>query len=165
MSGSAPTRIDRPAIPAEYGTAKATDFVAWEHVEDRLTNDRVCWVATVGSGGRPSIRPIDGLYLDGTVYIGGSPETRWVRDLADNPNVAIHLDGLDHVIVLEGSAEVMSGLPSDLAKRLAAASNAKFPEYRMTARFYQTHGAIAVRPRSVVSWTDITRNPTRFRFG
>jgi uncharacterized pyridoxamine 5'-phosphate oxidase family protein len=164
MSGSTPPRIDRPAIPAAYGTSKATEFVDWSHVEERLRTDRVYWVATVGPSGRPSVRPIDALYLDGAIYIGGSPETRWVRDLADNPNVAIHLDGLDDVIMLEATAEVMRGLPDNLAEELANASNAKFPEYRMTADFYRTNGAIAVRPRTVVSWTDITRDPTRFRF-
>jgi hypothetical protein len=27
-----------------------------------------------------------------------------------------------------------------------------------------SRGAIAIRPRKVVTWSDITRNPTRFRF-
>ena len=75
MSKPIPT-IDRPAIPAEYGVTKATEFVEWKHVEDRLAADRVYWIATVGSGGRPRIRPIDGLYLEGAIYVGGSPETR-----------------------------------------------------------------------------------------
>lgn len=40
--------IDRPEIPAEYGTSKATRHVDWGHVEDRLTRDRVYWIATSG---------------------------------------------------------------------------------------------------------------------
>ena len=50
------------------------------------------------------------------------------------------------------------------ATALAAASNAKFPEYRMTRDFYRSNGAIAIRMRKVIPWTDITRDPTRFRF-
>jgi hypothetical protein len=65
-------RIDRPAIPADYGVTKASDFVEWSHVEDRLAADRVYWLVTVGKGGRPRVRPIDGVYLEGVIYVGGS---------------------------------------------------------------------------------------------
>ena len=157
-------RVDRPEIPAEYGTSKATEHVAWAHVEERLTTDRVYWVATVGQGGRPRVRPIDALYLDGVIYVGGSHATRWVREVAANPNVSVHLDGLDEVVIVEGEAEVMRAVENELAERLAAASNAKFPEYRMTPAFYRDNGAIAIRPRKAIAWTDIAKDPTRFRF-
>jgi len=157
-------RIDRPAIPAEYGITKASEFVDWGHIEDRFAADRVYWVATVGPDGRPRVRPIDGVYVDGAIYVGGSPQTRWVRELADNPHVSVHLDGVEDVIILDGEAEVMTTVEDDLAERLAEASNAKFPEYGMTAAVYRSRGAIAIRPRKVISWTDITANPTRFRF-
>jgi len=157
-------RIDRPAIPASYGVSKATEFVEWSHVEDRLISDRVYWIATAGQGGRPRVRPVDALYVDGVIYVGGSPETRWVRELAVNPHCSLHLDGVDDVIIVEGEAEVLTGVAGELAERLAAASNTKFPEYRMTADAYKGDGAIAIRPRRVVTWTDITKDPTRFRF-
>ena len=157
-------RVDRPEIPAEYGTSKATEHVEWGHVEDRLTADRVYWVATVGPDGRPRVRPIDGLYVDGVIYVGGSHATRWVREVKTNAHVSVHLDGLDEVVIVEGEAEVLTGLDDELAERLAAASNAKFPEYGMTAAFYRSNGAIAIRPRKVIAWTDISKDPTRFRF-
>jgi hypothetical protein len=124
----------------------------------------VYWLATVSAGGRPRIRPIDGVYAGGVLWVGGSPETAWVREVAVNPHVAIHLDGTDEVIVVDGEAEVLSSVGREEAERLAAASNAKFPEYRMTADVYVKRGAIAIRPRKVIAWTDITRDPTRFRF-
>jgi len=157
-------RIDRPAIPAEYGITKATEFVEWSRVEERLVADRLYWVVTVGPNGHPRVRPIDGLYVDGSIYIGGSPKTRWVQELQENPHVAIHLDGTDEVLIVEGDAEVVSDVGDDLATTLAAASNAKFPEYGMKPEFYRARGAIAIRPRKAIAWTDITRDPTRFRF-
>ena len=157
-------RIDRPEIPAEYGTSKATEHVEWGRVEDRLSGDRVYWIATVGPGGRPRVRPIDGLYVDGVIYVGGSHATRWVREVKANAHVSVHLDGLDEVVIVEGEAEVLTGVDDELAGRLAAASNAKFPEYRMTVAFYRSNGAIAIRPRKVIAWTDISKDPTRFRF-
>jgi len=157
-------RIDRPAIPPEYGTSKATEYLDWSHVEDRFNADRVYWLVTVAPDGRPRVRPVDGLFMDGVVYVGGSPKTRWVRDVLLNPKVAIHLDGVDSVLTLDGDVEVLTELDDVLAERIAAASKAKFPEYGMTAAFYKKNGAIAIRPRTVIAWTDITRDPTRFRF-
>lgn len=156
--------IDRPGIPAAYGATKAREFVDWRHVEDRLAADRVYWIATAGPGGRPRVRPVDGVYVEGAIYVGGSPEAGWVRDLATNPHVSVHLDGVDDVVILEGEAEVMTGMGDRLAEQLAAASNAKFPEYKMTPAVYKRQGATAIRVRKVVTWSDITRNPTRFRF-
>jgi nitroimidazol reductase NimA-like FMN-containing flavoprotein (pyridoxamine 5'-phosphate oxidase superfamily) len=118
----------------------------------------------VGHGGRPRVRPIDGLYLDGVIYVGGSRETRWVRELEVNTHVSVHLDGLDEVVIVEGEAEVLQALDEELAGRLAAVSNAKYPEYGMTPAFYRANGAIVIRPRKVIAWTDIAKDPTRFRF-
>ena len=157
-------RVDRPAIPPEYGTSKATEYLDWSHVEDRFNADRVYWLVTVAPDGRPRVRPVDGLFMDGVIYVGGSPKTRWVRDVLLNPKVAIHLDGVDSVLTLDGDVEVLTELDDELAERIAAASKAKFPEYGMTAAFYKKNGAIAIRPRTVIAWTDITRDPTRFRF-
>ena len=156
--------VDRPAIPAEYGVTKASEFVDWSHVEDRLAADRVYWIATVAPDGTPRVRPIDGMYLDDVVYVGGSPKTRWVQEATANPHVSIHLDGVDDVVIVDGEAEILTRVETGLAERMAAASNAKYPEYAMTPDFYVSNGAIAIRLRKVIAWTDFTKNPTRFRF-
>jgi nitroimidazol reductase NimA-like FMN-containing flavoprotein (pyridoxamine 5'-phosphate oxidase superfamily) len=160
----APSRVDRPGIPSSYGTSRATAFVEWSHVEERLATDRIYWLAAVGADGRPRVRPIDGLYLDGVIYVGGSGETRWVHDVEAHPAVSIHLDGVDDVVLVEGDAEKLDAVDAGLAEGLAAASNAKFPEYAMTADFYRRSGVIAIRLRKVIAWTDITKDPTRFGF-
>jgi nitroimidazol reductase NimA-like FMN-containing flavoprotein (pyridoxamine 5'-phosphate oxidase superfamily) len=157
-------RVDRPGIPAEYGVAGATRHVEWGHVEQRLAAARVCWIATVGPGGRPRVRPIDGLYVDGVLYVGGSPRTRWVQEATANPHVTVHLDGVDDIVIVEGDATILTAIDDELARRLADASNAKYPEYSMTPDVYTGRGAIAIRPRKVIAWTDISKDPTRFRF-
>ena len=72
------------------------------------------------------MRPLDGLYVDGVLYVGGSPETRWPRPA--NPHVAVHLDDGSDAVILEGEAELLHGVSPELARRLAAASNEKYPE-------------------------------------
>jgi Cys-tRNA synthase (O-phospho-L-seryl-tRNA:Cys-tRNA synthase) len=89
---------------------------------------------------------------------------KWIGELAANPRVAVHLADTDDVVIVDGEAEVLTSVDADVAERLAAASNAKFPEYRMTADVYRSRGAIVIRPTKVITWSDITRNPTRFRF-
>jgi general stress protein 26 len=140
------------------------DFVDLSHVERRLTEARVYWVATAGPGGQPHVRPVDGLYVDAVIYIGGSIETRWIRDLIENKHVTIHLDGVDDVVIVEGEAEIMEGMEHERAQRLADASNAKFG-YGMTVDSFLTGpGPVAIRPSKVLAWTEFMSNPTRFRF-
>ena len=163
---SAP-RADRPRMPKEYGVPKkGGELLAWSHVEGRLTEALVYWISTAGPGGTPRVRPLDGIYVDGTLYVGGSPETRWARDLVANPQVAVHLDGGQDVVILEGEAELLEhGVEPDLAEGLAAASNAKYPQYGMTADNYRGPGPFAIRPRLALAWTSFPQDMTRFRFG
>ena len=161
MTSTNGLRVDRPAIPAEYGVKRAKEWVEWSHVEERLTADRVYWVVTVGPGSRPRVRPVDGLYVDGRIWIGGSPKARWVQDIAANPSVSVHLGSIDDVVIVEGEAEMLTSVDPETAERLASASAAKFG-YGMKAEDYEKGGAIAVRPRKVVAWTDFMKNPTRF---
>ena len=158
-------RVDRPEIPAEYGVARAKDHVPWSHVEERLTAARLYWIATVGSGGRPRVRPVDGLFVDGVLYVGGSPETRWVQEALANPRVSVHLDAVDgDVVIVDGDAVVLEKNSDEFAERMAAVSNAKYPEYGMTAASYTGPGPIAITPRKVIAWTNFMKDPTRFRF-
>src|SRR5215203_5369227 len=96
---------DRPGIPREYGVARSRDgMLPWASVETQLAAAKLFWVATSTSNGRPRVRPVDGTWFEGVIYVGGSPETAWVRDLLANPNVSVHLDSTDGVVIVEGVA-------------------------------------------------------------
>lgn len=157
---------DRPTMPAEYGVPRtSTGLLPWSRVEERLADARVYWIATSGPGGRPRVRPVDGIYVEGTLYVGGSPETRWARDLEANAQVAVHLDDGSDVVILEGHAELLEhGVEPALAERLAAASNAKYPQYGVTASSYAGPGPFAIRPRLAFAWSSFPKDVTRFRF-
>ena len=164
---TAPT-VDRPAMPREYGMPDDADgLIAWDVVEARLRDANVYWIATSGPGGRPRVRPVDGIWIDGALWVGGSPETRWVRDLLANRQVSVHLDDGWDVAILEGIAElVQEGVADELAARLAAESNRKYPQYGMKPADYQRGpGPFAVRPSVGFAWKAFPRDLTRFRFG
>jgi hypothetical protein len=157
---------DRPRIPAEYGIPTSTKgLLDWAHAEERLRAATVYWIATSAPDGTPHVRPVDGLWHDGVLYVGGSPETRWARDLVANPRVSVHLDGGSDVVILEGDVELLEhGVGPELAVTLADLSNAKYPQYGMTPEMYAGPGPFAIRPRSAFGWTSFPKDVTRFRF-
>lgn len=166
LSIAAPV-VDRPGIPRDYGVPAGPDGLrSWQPIDSRLRDERVFWVATSGPGGHPRVRPVDGLWIDGVLYVGGSPATRWVRDLLENPRVAVHVDGLDDVVILEGEAEHLEhGVDRALAERLASESNRKFPEYGAKPDDYIGKPAgFAIRPTKAVAWQSFPHDVTRFRF-
>ena len=161
--------VDRPAVPSVYGVPRGRKgLLAWDEVARLLADARVYWVSTSGRGareGKPRIRPVDGNFVGGLLYLTGSPESAWVRDLIANPQVAVHSDGSGHVIILEGDAEHIEQAAPGQAEGIAAASVAKYPDYGETVENFRGPGLFAVRPRVVVAWRSFPRDVTRFRFG
>ena len=164
-STATPT-AERPILPPDYGMPTTRDgLLDWSHVEARLRAATVYWLATSGPGGVPRVRPLDGIWHDGVLYVGGAPATGWVRDVLANPRVAVHLDDGSDVVILDGIAEAIDGVDADRAVVLAALSNAKYPQYGVTPDQYRSPGPIAVRARSVLAWRAFPTDVTRFRFG
>jgi nitroimidazol reductase NimA-like FMN-containing flavoprotein (pyridoxamine 5'-phosphate oxidase superfamily) len=159
---------DRPIFPAEYGIPASQDgLLDWQHIDARLAAATVYWIATASAAGVPHVRPVDGIWLDGRLYVGGSPSTRWVRDLQENPRAAVHLDDGWDVAILEGDARFLAdGMDQALAERLAAASNAKYPQYGMRPESYLEagDGGFVLIPRRAFGWTAFPGDVTRFRF-
>jgi Pyridoxamine 5'-phosphate oxidase len=157
---------DRPRMPRGYGVPRTTQgLLPWSHVEQRLTDAKNYWVSTSGPGGRPHAMPIWGGYVDGTLYVEGSPMTRRGRDLAQNPQVAVHLESGDDVVALEGIAEhLTSGPDPEVGERLAAAMTAKYTGYSPSPHDWDSGGLYAIRPRVAFAWRQFPKDCTRFRF-
>jgi nitroimidazol reductase NimA-like FMN-containing flavoprotein (pyridoxamine 5'-phosphate oxidase superfamily) len=155
----------RPRIPRDYGVPRSTKgLLDWEHVAQRLADATVYWIATSGPGGMPRARPVDGLYVDDVLYVGGSPETGWVRDLTANPKVCVHLDDGWDVVILEGEVARLEGADPELARRLAAESNRKYPQYGMTEKDSAGPGTLAIRPARAYAWKAFPKDVTKFTF-
>ena len=82
----------------------------WAATRERLANPergRTYWLATVGPDGRPHVRPLLGLWLDGAFYFLTGETTRKGQNLAHDPRCVITvsstaLPALD--LILEGDA-------------------------------------------------------------
>src|SRR5215210_1638314 len=98
-------KADRPYIP-DYGIPTSSEgTLPYDHVSDRLASARNYWVSTARPDGRPHAVPTWGVWLDGAIYFGGGTGTRKARNLKSNPNVVVHTESGDEVVIVEGQAE------------------------------------------------------------
>src|SRR5262249_53972834 len=117
-------------LPAAYGTPGGPDsLLPWSHVDERMRSASNYWLTTVDPNGRPHARPVDGVWVQNALCFGGSPETRWVRNLMANPSISVHLASEAEAIILEGTAQYVTDPSHPLAAPSMAASRAKYPQY------------------------------------
>ncbi len=135
----------RPCAPGYGIPSSPRGMLPWSFVEERMTAARDYWVATVLPTRGPHLAPVWGLWVEKAFYFGSGPRTRKARNLAENPNVTVHPQG-DDVVIIEGVVETVTD-PA-LAERVYAASTAK---YGLGSR--DIEGSYAVRPRVVFAWT------------
>ena len=147
----------RPHIP-EYGIPESVEgTLPWSHIEARLEKARNYWIGTVGPASRPHAVPIWGVWVEGTLYFGGGPQTRWSRNLAANPAVAVHLESGDDVVILEGVVERINDSTDPRVTGIDDAYEAKY-NLRHGLPFW------VLRPRVVFAWNKFPDNTTRWRF-
>ena len=155
--------VSRPKIPTEYGIPKNNKgLLPWSHVTDRLSQALHYWICTVGPDRRPHVTPVDGVWLNDRLYIGGSPQTRRHRNLIANPAVSVHLDSSDDVVILQGEAQLQTP-DHELAVQLSKASAAKYG-YAPKPEDYETSGVHVFRPHTVFAWKQFPKDVTRWQF-
>src|SRR5687767_3360461 len=156
----------RARFPTEYGDPGDVALIPWTEVEDKLRAARNYWVATVRPNGHPHVRPVDGVWVEGALCFGGSPQTRWVRNLQANPNISVNLGSEEEAIILEGNAELISDPNHPLATPLREANKAKYPQYYTDNANPPFLPFWCLRPSRVYAWTlaGFATNPTRWDF-
>ena len=159
--------VDRPHMPEGYLQAEnLKGFVPWEHVQRRMAESLSYWIATTRRDGRPHVTPIWGVWLDDTFYFDGSPETTRGRNIAANPNIAVHLESADDVVIMEGQAYQIAAPSLDLRERLAQTYTAKYAaqNYAPGPETWEHGGLYIFHTRKVLAWTSFSNDPTRWVF-
>jgi len=156
-------------MPQGYGVPETDDgLLPWSWAIARLEAALNYWFATTRPDGRPHAMPAWAVWLDGALYFEGSPATRRARNLAENPQVSVHLESGDEVVILEGRAGDAAAPERPLAERLAAAFAAKYGdtrwEYRPTPEQWDRGGLWVLRPLVAFGWSEFPRDVTRWRF-
>jgi nitroimidazol reductase NimA-like FMN-containing flavoprotein (pyridoxamine 5'-phosphate oxidase superfamily) len=155
---------DRPVLPADYEAPSDLEgMVTWEWVVEQLEKARNYWVCTVRPDGRPHAVPLWGAWIEGTLYFDGHRQTRWARNLAKNPDLTVHLENGNQVVILEGTIQDIPGLDRARAEVVVAAFAAKY-DYPPDVDELVRRGLFAIQPAVVLAWTAFPKTVTRWRF-
>ena len=135
-----PRRLEGYRIPtSEEG------LLSWDFVVEKMTQARNYWIATTCPDGRPHTVPVWGIWLDDRLHFGGGPQTRWSRNLAQNPQVAVHIGDGNEAVMIEGRVAVIADPQAEIMKRLDDAYEVKYN---------LRHGPPiwVLQPRKVFAW-------------
>jgi hypothetical protein len=158
--------VSRPHAPGYQIPTVEEGLLSWNHVEQRLTQAHNFWLATTRPDGRPHVKPLWAVWVDGALYFDGIPTARWARNLATNPAAAVHLESGEDVVILEGTVEDLANTDAELGARVAAAYSATYglalddPILPQPA----TRGIFRLRPRLALAWASFPKDVTRWRF-
>jgi hypothetical protein len=153
-------------MPDGYGLAPVrgqNDLVAWQHVEEQLHRQRNYWVNSTRPDGRPHAMPVWGVWVDGSFYFSTDPQSRKGRNLAANPEVVIHLESGDDVVILEGRVMLFSD-----PTVLQTVDQAYFAKYQFHLTGDQAAPGVVyrLRPKVVFAWLEknFSASATRWKF-
>lgn len=162
-------RATAARFPAEYGQTPETtaELMAWDDVAERIAASPNYWMATTSEDGRPHLRPVDGVFVDDALCFGGSPQTRWVRNLQQRPEVSASLPDDDNAVIIEGRVELVTDPDRPVAVAAGPANVAKYPQYFGGDEAPPFQPFWCLRPRRIYTWslTSFPRRATRFDFG
>jgi hypothetical protein len=151
----------RPIMPKDYGLHKdRKGMLRWSDIVKQLTNAKNYWICTTRADGRPHAMPVGGFWDDGAVVFGTGVGTLKARNLRANPNVVIHLESGNDVVILECVAK--EGNAEELVKRLDAVCRKK---YKMPATVMPESVMYVARPRVALAWRerDFPTSATRWK--
>lgn len=165
-AASQPTAADRPQMPGSYevpATPPDPTRFGWPQVSAQLAAARNYWLCSTYPDGRPHAMPVWGVWLGGALYFGADPASRKGKNLAANPNLVVHLESGDNVVILEGVVASLAGaaLPADYAteyeRKYSFRPDSSDPDTR----------TFCLRPLKVLSWleSDFHASATRWHFG
>ena len=164
-------------VEATVLTGDAVDPLPWAEVRERLAEAHSSWFATTHRAGRPHVRPVLTVWVDGTLHTTSSPAASKARNVADDGrcSISVTTDGLD--LVLEGTARLVTDTAQLERIRDAYADKYGWPVTVVDGAFDAPYGAptagpppyvaLEIVPTAVYAFgTDADHGPrtTRFRF-
>ena len=154
---------DRPRLPPVYGVSTSNQgLLPWSHVDERMSKAMRYWVSSVDGEGRPHAMPVDGMWIDGRLYFGGSPTTKRNRNLAANAAACVHLEDAMDLVVLHGDARELRRVSPELSKRIIENSKQKYG-FAPPVDDLGAGGIFEFEPNLAFAWKDFTKDATRFR--
>jgi len=147
------------ALPAGYRTQAEPTMLPWSFARERLEQAKNYWLATASATGRPHAAPVWGAWIDDRLYFEGSPATRWGRNLVANPQLTVHLESGDQVVIVEGTVTDVDDVGVTLAERITGVFAAKYDGYQPQGRSF-----FVLTLRRAFGWRQFPADATRWQF-
>jgi PPOX class probable F420-dependent enzyme len=119
--------------------------------------ERVCRVATAGRSGMPHLVPVCHVLHDGKIYFASGDDGRKVKNIKENPRVAVTVDCYSDAwaslkgVTVQGTAKLIEGGPR--FRRIRALLYTKYPQYPREAALTESDSVVVeVTPTRVFSW-------------
>lgn len=126
-------------------------------VADLVACERVCRVATAGNSGMPHVVPVCHVLVDGKIYFASEKGALKVRNLKQNPRIAvsvdIYSDAWAHLrgVLVQGRARLVEKGPR--FRRIRGLLYRKYSQYpRQSAIGESDSVIIEVTPTGAFSW-------------
>lgn len=153
---------DRPKIPAGYGLPEGMEgTLEMSTVDALVAAAKNYWVCSASVDGKPHAIPVWGAYLDGVLYFHGGPRT--TRNLVANPQVSIHLEAVDKVVILEGRVSHKRNPDAAFSKALDDQFAEKY-DWRPSGEGDDPvgEGMLMLAPDRIIAWTSFPADATRW---
>jgi hypothetical protein len=111
---------DRPIMFGKAGLDPV--LLPWSWAVHRLATARNYWIASTRPDGRPHTRPVWGIWHADAVYF--STGSLAITNLAQNPNITVHLESGAEVVIVESVAHTTDDVAE--LRPVALAYNAKY---------------------------------------
>ena len=133
-------------LPDEPGA----DARTWAEIQDAIRDQRNWWICSTRSSGRAHAMPVWGVVVDGRIVWSTGPQTVKAKNLRREPEMVMHLESGDEVIVVEATAKEIT--PDDLPTGFVDAYQAKYEfEFPIDNADY---GLWELEPTVVLSWSE-----------
>lgn len=158
-------RASRPNMHPDYGIKTSDEgLLDWSWVSEQMEKSHNYWVCSARPDGRPHAMPVWGVWMDETLYFSTGRNSRKGRNLAENPEVVIHLESGNEAVIFEGRVEEVKDVA--LLRRMAEVYGAKYPGFTPSPEEEPQNVYYALRPRVAFGWLerDYTNSATRWQF-
>ena len=106
MPNPKPSRMTSSGYGLENAKSPPGERFPWSRVEEIIVNARNYWIGSTRPEGRPHAAPVWGVWLDSVLYFSTGKRSRKARNLASNPAIVVHVEGLQReAVIIEGVAE------------------------------------------------------------
>ena len=168
-SASGP-RATRPRMPKGYAVPKTErGMLPWTVTRKILEGARSYWLVTIDADGKPHLVGQWGAWIDERWYFEGGEDTKWARNVAREPRIAMGAESGTTAVMIEGRAARVPSVDRPTAERITKQYGAKYGrmyKYRPKPEQWDKGGYV-LTPTKVLAWDvrGFPRTVTRYQFG